>query len=219
MTIFKVLAPLAVIAGGAAHAAPVTPLSYDMINGGTGSYTYWDSTYNGSGSTTTNYSSLSGGTGELTDGYIETRNWNHPAVEPPAGDGPYVGWVNLNPTIVFHFDQAYAFDAVTFYFDASGAGGVTPPASVYDTIGNVNYTIPASAYPTNAPFAFAISGLSTTDVQGENVLSLQVIRGGSWTFLSEVSFDAPTPAVPLPATGLLLAGAFGGMAAWRRRRG
>jgi hypothetical protein len=45
-----------------ASQASAAPDSYSMSNGGTGSYTYWDSTYSGSGNPFDNYSWLSGGT-------------------------------------------------------------------------------------------------------------------------------------------------------------
>jgi hypothetical protein len=59
-----------------------------MLNGEGGpGNPYWDDTYNGAGSTTTDLAPLSGGLGQLTDGIIPTENFN--LVEP---NGPYVAW-------------------------------------------------------------------------------------------------------------------------------
>ena len=75
---------------GPVKAAFVSPVTYDMRNGDTGSYNYWDKNYTGSGSTTTDSALLTGGLGDLTDGIVTTLNWY--AAEPPTGgDGPYVG--------------------------------------------------------------------------------------------------------------------------------
>jgi hypothetical protein len=59
----------------------------------------------------------------------------------------------------------------------------------------------------------SLGALSPTDE-----LTFDVFRdGNNWVFISEVSFDAAP--VPVPASGLLLLGAVGGVAAWRRKRG
>ncbi len=92
-----VLISLATI--GTANALQITPISYDMENGGGSKY--WDKKYNGTGNTSVNYAPLSGGVGYLTDGIIPTQNWND--VEVADGTGPYVGWENRNPVITFNF--------------------------------------------------------------------------------------------------------------------
>ena len=53
------LTALALLATGSASAS-VTPDSYDMLNGNTGSYTYWDETYSGSGCVTCDNATLTG---------------------------------------------------------------------------------------------------------------------------------------------------------------
>ena len=68
-----ITAALATFGAGAASATTLT--SYSMPNGNTGSYTYWDDTYSGSGDVTVSNSALSGGTGDLTDGVIAGDNW------------------------------------------------------------------------------------------------------------------------------------------------
>lgn len=192
-------------------AATVVPETYSMQNGETGSFQYWDQSYSGSGNPSGSLSLLSGGTGDLTDGIIATGNWN--VDEAPAGNGPYVGWVSINPVISFFFDAVYTFNSITFHFDdANGIGGVRPPSSVSVNGLNGAVTDPSSG----APFAFTLdlSGLAPTDT-----LAATIFRApGSWLFLSEVTFDAQVSAVPLPAGLPLLAGALFGLGMMRRKR-
>jgi len=123
------LAAVLVSMGGHALASPLVVSSYDMLNGHTGSYQYWDDSYSGSGSTTTNGAPLSGGKGDLTDGVVAASNWF--VTEAPAGPGPYVGWMNINPLIHFHFGAPVTIHTISFSFDdANGAGGVSTPLSV-----------------------------------------------------------------------------------------
>ena len=194
------------LAGGTASAA-VMPDSYNMLNGNTGSYTYWDETYSGSGCVTCNNASLTGGKGDLTDGIIAADNWF--VTEAPAGNGPYVGWMNLNPTITFHWNTTVTINSVTFYLDdANGAGGVNAPASVM-----VDGNLFSIAEPVgSAPFAFTANGFSFTG----NDLVVTLNRKNAWVFLSEVEFNAM--AVPEPETYALMLVGLGAIATITRRR-
>ncbi|MEO0667372.1 MAG: VPLPA-CTERM sorting domain-containing protein [Pseudomonadota bacterium] len=195
------------LASMGAQAATVTPTSYDTVNGNTGTYTYWDDTYNGTGSTTTSGSALSGGTGDLTDGVIATGNWF-----APGETGKYVGWLNTDPTITFNFAQAYDFTAVTFHFDDSnGSGGVSQPSLV--NVNGSGFTIPTN--PGSAPFSFTVDLTGTKT----DTLTTQLFRSNSWVFLSEVTFEADAvSAVPLPAAGGMLLVGLVGFGALRGRQ-
>ncbi len=147
-----------------ANAAAISPISYDMLNGNGqaigGSFNYWDKNYTGSGNTTQDNAPLSGGLGDLTDGVIATDNWLN--VENVAGEGPYVGWLSLDPTITFNFANIVNIDSVTIYVDdynGVGAGNVRVPHSVNLSMGGASFSSgtlvdPPSSAPTSLLFIF-----------------------------------------------------------------
>ncbi|MCL4220210.1 MAG: hypothetical protein KJZ65_02450 [Phycisphaerales bacterium] len=183
-----------VLAGTAAASGQVMPLSYDMLNGETGSFTYWDDSYNGTGNTTQSLSPLSGGLGDLTDGIIATTNWD---ITP----SPYVGWWTVEPAITFHFNPGTIIDTIVIHADDSnGRGGVSTPGSVRVQAGAFDavYAIPDGA--SGDPITFSISDLALAS----DTITLTVYDGTHpWVFLSEVEFYG----VPAPGTaGLLVIG-------------
>ena len=199
-------AVLACVAAGGASAA--APDSYNMLNGNTGSYNYWDETYTGAGCVTCDNSSLTGGKGDLTDGTIANDNWF--VTEAPPGNGPYVGWT-LDPVITFHWNASTVVNSVTFYLDDSnGAGGVSAPSGIIVN-GNL-YVVPEPAG--SAPFSFTAGsvGFTGTDLQ------VQLLRKNSWVFLSEVEFNGQSNAIPEPETYALMLAGLGVMATVARRR-
>lgn len=192
-------------AAGAAQAVTVTPISYTAPQGGSGSFAYRDDTYSG----TSSGGILSGGTGDLTNGVIATQNWF-------TTPGLYVGWQSSSPTITWVFDQAYRFNSMTFWFDDSnGAGAVRPPSGVVLTsaVGGGSYAVPDPTSGAPFPFTINLSGYGAL-----STFSTQLTPSSSWIMLSEVTFDAQLPAVPLPASALLLGGALAGLGALRRRK-
>ncbi len=209
MRVRSSLLVLVLLTGASAFALPVLPSTYAMPNGSSLGYTYWDDAYTGVGCKTCDGAALSGGLGELTDGVVATASWN--VTEPPPGPGPYVGWVNLNPTIAFHFNQSVVIDSVTFNFDdAGGLGSVGGPASVI--VSGITYAVVNP--PGSGPFSFTVSGLGFTGTD----LSISIIRSDTnvVTMVSEISFAS---AVPEPGSGaMLLAGLAVGAGLYLRRR-
>jgi hypothetical protein len=189
-------------------AAPVTVVDYSMANGSGqasgGSFNYWDRNYSGSGSTTTDGAALSGGLGKLTDGIISTSQWN--LVSNNAGTGEYVGWwVNTtpSPTVTFNFGASVSIDSISIQLDNSGVGGVFAPTSIL--IDGVSQSFTAPSLGTVGSVVFGGLGLT-----GSSHTVQFVQRPGTWTFVSEVSFDNGTGRVPEPGSlalaGLALAG-------------
>lgn len=195
---------------GSTHAAFVSPISYDMLNGDSGSFPYWDRNYTGSGNTTQNRAPLTGGLGDLTDGVIPTLNWNQ--VENAAGNGPYVGWQGspstFHPSVTFHFQAgAVIHRVIVDADDSNGSGGVALPTAV--KIAGITYDVDENM-PGSAPKTLAF------DLQAPiagSVLDVQFIRSNQWVMISEVRFEG---IVPEPAS--LIALAIGAAALIRRRQ-
>lgn len=204
--LFAKISALAFLSAAGSAYAGLTPDSYNMLNGNTGSYNYWDEIYSGAGCVTCDNAALTGGRGDLTDGIIATDNWN--ITEAPSGNGPYVGWT-LDPTITFHWNSPVNISSATFYFDdADGYGGVSAPASV--TVDGINFPIADPSGP--SPFSFVANGLSFTG----NDLVVTIQRNNAWVFLSEVEFNAAP--IPEPETYAMLLAGLGLLGFVARRR-
>lgn len=200
---------LAVAALASVRAIEVQPTFYNMFNGNSGSYNYWDESYSGTGNKAQDGASLRNGLGDLTDGVIATENWF--VVEAPVGPGPYVGWYQRTPSINFGFAGPQHFDSVTLYFDDSdGNGGVSAPSHIEINLDGGNFWTTFVPEPIGtAPSSFTIP------IRTASTVAIRVVPKNSWVFLSEVDFHVR---VPDAATTLgLLSVAFAGLAALRRR--
>ncbi|SPH17055.1 hypothetical protein DEA8626_00569 [Defluviimonas aquaemixtae] len=207
----KITAATAALFGAMAphalSAATVLPTSYDMPNGNSGFFTYFDDSYNGSGNPSLSGDQLSGGLGQLTDGTIATQSWNSTA----GSHLPYVGWLNVDPVITFNFATNLSFNSMTFYFDdTNGVGGVSQPASV--TVNGVNQIVPTNPGSTPFSFTFDLNGATT------NTLTASITRQTQWVFLSEVTFDAVPAPIPVPAALPMLLAGLGGLGFMSRYR-
>ena len=191
-----------------AHAGIITVDSYDMLNGSTGSYTYWDDSYSGSGSTTSG-AALTGGAGDLTDGIIASGNWfNNPE--------DYVGWNNYNPLITFNFGSNVMIDSITVYVDDSnGYGGVYTPSSVDIGISGGSLFNHQTIDPiTSTSLSYTFSNLGLTG----NSIDIRFNRSGPWVFVSEVTFDGQEVQVPEPSTLAIFALGMIGLASRRFKK-
>ena len=171
----------------------LAPIAYDMHNGQTGSYTYYDDTYDGDGSPGVSLSWLSNGLGDLTDGVIATQRWNQTPV-------PYVGWRDIDPTITFHFASVVTVRSVTVHADDSnGSGGVYPPSDVQLVMGDdvLNFTVQDPLG--GEPFAIMLDGLALT---GDTlVVKVYDVISSHWQMLSEIVIYGGLSAADLDADG------------------
>jgi hypothetical protein len=210
---FSLALSLLASAAFSAQANTVAPASYDAPNGygqaSGGLFNYWDASYTGAGSSSTDGAALTGGLGDLTDGVIANLKWDQ--VESAAGTGPYVGWQSIDPTITFRFAQTVSIDSITLYADnANGDGGVAAPKGI--TLGETFYAFAAPG--ALGPVALTVSGLQFT---GQD-LTVTVNRDAYWTFVSEIAFTGTV--VPEPSSAMLQALGLGllGAGALARRR-
>ncbi|NEZ65146.1 hypothetical protein D0962_20605 [Leptolyngbyaceae cyanobacterium CCMR0082] len=163
----------------------IQPVSYSMLNGEGGSWTYYDESYDGVGDNTSGATFLSGGTGDLTDGVKAELPWDQ---EESVSDGPYVGWKTIEPIIDFQFGEVSHITEVTIYVaDANGHGRVYAPDQVNITMGGVTRSFNITDPPGSGPTAITFSDLNLTG----SSLELQLLDSGNsvdWIFLSEVEF-------------------------------
>jgi hypothetical protein len=171
---------------------------HGQANGG--SFNYWDRDYNGTGNTTQDDAPLTGGVGDLTDGFAAPDFWFD--VENGAGTGPYVGWVSsrrANPAVQFNFSMDWTVEEIRVHVDNSLSGGVVQPLA-YLVNGN------AWAFTPLAQNTIGWITLTGAPVTGSSV-SLTFLNQTfeHWIFVSEVELiGTHGDPIPEPASGALL---------------
>ena len=194
-------------------AATLVPLNYDMLNGNGqasgGSYNYWDKFYTGTGNTLQDNAPLSGGLGDLTDGFVTNQNWFY--VENSAGTGPYVGWRNLNPVITFHFSGVGSYSQIDIHVDDMGYGGVSAPVSITVSDGSITNLFPVADPGFAGPPFWVDLDVSGLGLSGDTIF-ITLNRNTEWVFADEVQFlgtyardTASLTTVPEPSSGMLFA--------------
>ena len=162
------------------------PVAYDMLNGESGTSTYHDDNYNGDGDNDVDLAPLSDGLGDLTDSVIAPQHWN---MTPE----PYVGWVTIDPTVTFHFQDDVDINSITLHLDDGGGGDVHAPADVTIVVGENTLVFPCTDPPGEEPFALVIEDL---DLCGNTLeLTIADYSTSGYMMLSEVEFlgRAPEP--------------------------
>jgi hypothetical protein len=157
----------------------LAPVAYDLLNGETGTYTYYDDDYDGDGDNGQPLAPLTNGLGDLTNGVIATENWNSTPV-------PYVGWKSIHPTITFRFEEAVAVRMITLHVDDSnGSGGVYPPEDVTIVMGETMLEFAVEDPSGGEPFAITFDDL---DLYGDTLELTMVGDSNSshYMMLSEV---------------------------------
>ncbi len=158
----------------------IMPVTYDLINGETGSYDYFDDAYDGDGDNSVPLAPLTNGLGDLTDGVVATEHWN-------VTSEPYVGWVSVDPTITIRFDATVNISVVVLHMDDDGGGGgVHVPDDVTIVMGDQTLVFPCTDPPANEPctFTFEDLGLSGDTLE----LTLADYSTSGYMMLSEVEF-------------------------------
>ncbi|MBC8167063.1 MAG: hypothetical protein H7Y20_14485 [Bryobacteraceae bacterium] len=196
----------------AANAAILTPVSYTTPNGygvfSGGAFNYWDETYTGSGSTTTDGALLSVGLGQLTDGVLPCSNdW-----AADCGEGPayrWVGWRLISPQITFDFGSIVNFSGLRVFTNNLQSGGVSLWSSAVIDISNdnVNYMNVATRTPSVAEAADTTARFIETSFSGSGqYLRLTLNPADVWIFVGEIETLGDTAAaIPEPSGALLFA--------------
>lgn len=200
----------------------VVPVSYDMLNGGIGTYNYLDNTYNGSGDPAAAYTWLSGGLGQLTDGVLGASN-----VTANLGNGKayeWVGWFRTDPVITFDFGNVIELWTIGIHSCSAGFGsGIVLFNNVKLSFSNdgVNFGGDINYAPTVAEREEVAASFKTVALNKEaRYLRAEFTNEQNWTFLSEVQFTGIAPATETPEPGSLAAmiSGLGALVAIKRRK-
>ncbi|MDX2154461.1 MAG: PEP-CTERM sorting domain-containing protein [Bryobacteraceae bacterium] len=222
--IIRIALPLLIAA--LAWSAPISPVSYSMLNGqgnaNGGTFNYWDETYSGVGNPFADSSPLSGGLGQLTDGIVScSDDW-----AANCGEGPayrWVGWQSIDPVITFDFGDVRQFTNIGIHTNNFVSGGVSLWASALFRFSNdgivfgddlLRLSTTGERADTTARF------LNTPLERSGRYVQISLTDGnGPWVFVSEIAFEGlQDEVVPEPSTFLLAGAAIALAALFNRRR-
>lgn len=201
----------------AANAQFVQPVSYAMPNGygqaSGGSFNYWDDTYNGTGSTNVDGAALTNGLGQLTDSIVGANNWGDNLGNGPAYE--WVGWININPEIIFDYGTAQQISRIDVHVNNSNFGSVSIFGTVRvgysdDGVNFGNYQSITTTDADRADLSARFYALNLVEQGAHRYVRLEFTRTNTWLFISEIR------AVPTPGAMALLP--LGVLALGRRRR-
>jgi len=201
----------------AANAQFVQPVSYSMSNGygqaSGGSFNYWDDTYNGTGSTNVDGAALTNGLGQLTDSIVGGDDWGANLGSGPAYE--WVGWININPEIIFDYGTAQQISRIDVHVNNFNAGGVSIFGTVRvgysdDGVNFGNYQSITTSDADRADLSARFYALNLVEQGAHRYVRLEFTRTNTWLFISEIR------AVPTPGALALLP--LGVLALGRRRR-
>lgn len=204
----------------AALAAPITVVSYTGNDGKENGYGYDDRTYSGARVGTAPYYTLSGGTGDLTDGLSEQHVTTGYALWEP-----YVMWEGFSPVLVFDLGQSHNVDTVNVSFIDYPSAGVYIPTGATVRFSNdgsswgsvINRTFTTGERTLGDDQVATYDLLGGTGGQGRYA-EIQLITAGVWTGISEVSFTGNLVPAPVPEPSVLALMAAGGALMLRRRK-
>jgi hypothetical protein len=173
------------------------PIRYDLPNGHTGAYTYYDGAYTGVGNKNQSGAPLTDGTGDLTDGVFATKwDWGS-----QADANPWVGWDSFSPTITYTFGSPVGIDGIRLHTLANHQARIHIWESVNVVLDGgeaLHFTFNDALYADRSlhTLELPISRYATT-------IEMQLSPvAGKWGFLSETEFTA----VPEPTGNALLTG-------------
>lgn len=215
----SLLLAAALIAGSAQAAGPIDVQSYDMYDWSRLNSWSWYSDQSYSGSVSAGW--LSGGEGELTDGFVAGyvnggyANWS-----------PYVLWDAYSPVITFDLGARYTVHGVTASFLSypDAAVYIPPTASLRFSDDGVNFSVADTrvfstaerALGNDVPVSYELLDLPRTG----RYVEITFQTPGRWIALSEVTFQGAVAAVPEPEPYALMLAGLGlvGFATRRRAR-
>ena len=145
---------------------------------------------------------------KLTDGIIGANDWQNPA-------GPWVGWLNTDPTITFTFASSVTVNEVRIGFNRDESyGRIFIPQNVI--IESTTFSPSSSAIGDKERGFLSFDGAWTGSTLSITLKNGTAHSSPYWIFVDEMTFSA----VPEPSTYLAGLSALGmlGLFGWRNRK-